>query len=822
MADIKNQADLDAIYKLAIANKDKAAIKTLKKLLEGGEIHFPKGSQKPVFGAAPKVEEAAAAVEKLSEGPAAKKGMTDADRAEMAAAEERAKKAAAAQKAADQKALEELQAQRAADEAKKAAAAPAPEEPEAPKAEEPKAPTAKKNAPKKETKAPVARTGKSTPGTVPVRTRETSVEQSPKLAPRVEKPGVAVEAPSRQEQQAKMEAMKRGAKRTPTVEGIAKKTLKDVEIVDAVDTEGNKIYNEAAEEVKQLKQKGLSEDRLKALRAQNFKEEWGRSTAEVQNRILRNTFGEKALSLPTATRNKLGELAMASEAFKQSGLTSLPNMDDNLKRLETIKDQLKATTVPKGIDVQISNAHSSLITATGGKIRTDKLEFRKPRPGEVGSDKPKPENPVQKVSPGFETAKRAQVPVEARNLAAAAKKKPMDAGAPAAAAAAEETPAVPSGKKPMDAGISEPVPSTPTGKRPMDAGPAPSAATPAAEATKSPYMQTVLADPVKYGAQKDRATWTKEQRAARKALAEELGLNTPEARAAKKAAEAAADPELAEVKKRYGEAVRSNPTKYGRSNKKATDAQKAAKRELFSKLTEQVKAEGAARTPAVPTTARAPTVPPGPPTAPATPAGAPAAPVPPAAIQAQRLQQMLGPTAGAAPAPTSAAAPAAAAAPKAAAGPWKKGAMRSGIGAAKGTKAVKQRLAAMTGGGAGVGGAMRFLGPLLGAFAAYQLLDLAKQGTVDAADERRLRALQALGAVGQGAQEDLAGREQVRQMQRMVDMAAIQRQQQLDEMSQQYTRDRAMNSLINANQASLAALAQPSRPSIAEMMARFG
>ena len=772
MADIKNQADLDALFKLAIVNKDKTAIKTLKKLLEGGEIHFPKGSQTPVFGAAPKVEEAAAAVEKLSAGPAAKKEMTAADQAEMAAAEERAKKAAAAQKAADQKALEELQAQRAADEAKKAAAAPTPEEPKAPKAEEPKAPTAKKNAPKKETKAPVARTGKSTPGTVPVRTRETKVEQSPELAPRTEKPGVAVEAPSRQEQQARMDTLKRRARKTPTVEGIAKKTVKDVEIVNAVDAEGNIVYNDFAEEVKQLKQKGSPEDLLKALRARNFKEEWGRSTAEVQNRILRNTFGEKALSLPTATRNKLGELAMASEGFKQSGLPSLPDMDDDLKRLETIKDQLKATTVPKRIDVQISNAHSSLITAAGGKIRANKLELRKSRPGEVGADKPKPENPVQEVSPGFETAKRAQVPAEARNLAAAAKKKPMDAGptpktAPAAA---------------------------PTGKNGKEL---------------SQYMQTVLADEATYGKQSDRKGRTKEQRAARNALAEKLGLNTPEARAAKKATAAAADPELAEVKKRFGEAVRSNPSKYGRGRKKATDAQKAAKKDLFSKLTEQVKAEAAARTPAAPTTAGAPTVPPVPPTAPVTPAGASAAPAAPA-------------TAAAAAAP-SAAAPAApvAAAPKKAAGPWKKGAMRSGIGAAKGSQAVKQRLAQITG-EVGAGGAMRFLGPLLGAFAAYQLLDLAKQGTVDAADERRLRALQALGAVGQGAQEDLAGREQVRQMQRMVDMAAIQRQQQLDEMSQQYTRDRAMNSLINANQASLAALAQPSRPSIAEMMARYG
>lgn len=381
----------------------------------------------------------------------------------------------------------------------------------------------------------------------------------------------------------------------------------------------------------------------------------------------------------------------------------------------------------------------------------------------------------------------------------------------------------------MDTGVSEPVPSTPTGKRPMDAGPAPKtaaapgAAAPAAEATKSPYMQTVLADPAKYGAQKDRATWTKEQKAARKALADQLGLNTPEARAAKKAADAAADPEMAEVKKRYGEAVRSNPSKYGRSNKKATDAQKAAKKDLFSKLTEQVKAEFAAKTPVAAASA------------------APTAPVKPSAGKAAAptgtLADILGPTKMGAPAapaapptaPTTAPAPttpapAAAAATgaveKKKAGPWKKGAMRSGLGARKGAEAVKQRLGQITG-GTGAGGAMRFLGPLFGAFAAYQLLDMARQGTVGEADQRRMKALESLGAVSGGMQQDAASREQMRQMQRMVDLAAIQRQQALDQMRQQYTGDQALDAILRGQQSSLAALAVPSQPSIAEMMARY-
>jgi hypothetical protein len=120
-----------------------------------------------------------------------------------------------------------------------------------------------------------------------------------------------------------------------------------------------------------------------------------------------------------------------------------------------------------------------------------------------------------------------------------------------------------------------------------------------------------------------------------------------------------------------------------------------------------------------------------------------------------------------------------------------------------------------------MGGAMRFLGPLLGAFTAYQLLDMTRQGTVGAADERRLQALQALGGVSGGLMADAQQKQQLRQMQQMVDLAAIQRQQGLDQMRQQYTTDQTLNSLLAGNERALAALAMPSRPSIAEMMARY-
>jgi hypothetical protein len=68
---------------------------------------------------------------------------------------------------------------------------------------------------------------------------------------------------------------------------------------------------------------------------------------------------------------------------------------------------------------------------------------------------------------------------------------------------------------------------------------------------------------------------------------------------------------------------------------------------------------------------------------------------------------------------------------------------------------------------------------------------------------------------------DAQQKQQLRQMQQMVDLAAIQRQQGLDQMRQQYTTDQTLNSLLAGNERALAALAMPSRPSIAEMMARY-
>ena len=119
------------------------------------------------------------------------------------------------------------------------------------------------------------------------------------------------------------------------------------------------------------------------------------------------------------------------------------------------------------------------------------------------------------------------------------------------------------------------------------------------------------------------------------------------------------------------------------------------------------------------------------------------------------------------------------------------------------------------------GGVMRFLGPLFAIYGAYQVMSMLRQGTVGAADERRLKALQALNQVGGGAAQDEEMRRATGRMSAMVDLAGMQRQRSLDQMRQQYTGNEALDALLRGQQATLSAIAQPSQPSIAEMMARM-
>ncbi len=183
-----------------------------------------------------------------------------------------------------------------------------------------------------------------------------------------------------------------------------------------------------------------------------------------------------------------------------------------------------------------------------------------------------------------------------------------------------------------------------------------------------------------------------------------------------------------------------------------------------------------------------------------------------------------GAPAGAAPATAPATAPASAGAGAAAA---TGAAPAAPAAAASGTRpsaaAVRGRAQRIFGKGVGskLGGLGRFLGPLAAIYGGYQILDLLKQGTLDAADERRLKMMQALGAVGGGAQQEQMMNDQMRQMRFMADMTAIQNQQGRMQSRNQSISDQALSSLLRGHESSLQALALPSQPSVAEVMARM-
>lgn len=116
-------------------------------------------------------------------------------------------------------------------------------------------------------------------------------------------------------------------------------------------------------------------------------------------------------------------------------------------------------------------------------------------------------------------------------------------------------------------------------------------------------------------------------------------------------------------------------------------------------------------------------------------------------------------------------------------------------------------------------GLMRFLGPLAAVYGAYELASGLHGATIGAEDEKRLRVLEALGGVTGGIREDQQMQQAVAQQRAAVELAGIQRQQELDAMRAQFSQNQAMNTLIRGNEQLLAAIAQPSRPSMAELMA---
>ena len=460
----------------------------------------------------------------------------------------------------------------------------------------------------------------------------------------------------------------------------------------------------------------------------------------------------------------MGELALAREAFKQTGLTSLPNMDDVDKAIVNLREQIQDVRDPKNVARVIDIRHGQLLTKGSGKIRTDLLQFQS--------------------KAGLEFGRQRQVDKAAAEKKAKAEERSMSRERAA--------PKPTKKKKSLEEAAGLPV-GTPT---------------------ETPAETPAAAEPSKSG---------------KKSLEEAAGLGSA---AGKMPAERAT--KLRQVLAEKGLTEQRLLTAI---NKKAKKGKYTTIEELpealDKRIAEWIKKAEKAGAKAAPTLAPA--------AAPAAPAAAAAAAVP------EAPGPMAGPWSEAAPGgrvmgpnvPTRAEGPklprgffpqppegglAAVAAPAA---PTTPAPTTPAPAAATGKKPsaseIRDRAKKIFGnkGVGAMGGAMRFLGPLLGAFTAYQLLDMARQGTVGAADERRLQALQALGGVSGGLMSDAQQKQQLRQMQQMVDLAAIQRQQGLDQMRQQYTTDQTLNSLLAGNERALAALAMPSRPSIAEMMARY-
>ena len=118
-------------------------------------------------------------------------------------------------------------------------------------------------------------------------------------------------------------------------------------------------------------------------------------------------------------------------------------------------------------------------------------------------------------------------------------------------------------------------------------------------------------------------------------------------------------------------------------------------------------------------------------------------------------------------------------------------------------------------------GLARVLGPIGIAFGVYEILSRLKGQTVDRADEERLRVMEALGGMRGAVQEEQEMQGALGQQGMMVGMAGMQRQRDLDAMKRVYTGNADMDRLVRSNEDLLASIAMPSQPSMAELMARI-
>jgi hypothetical protein len=509
-----------------------------------------------------------------------------------------------------------------------------------------------------------------------------------------------------------------------------------------------------------------------SIRARNFNDEWAKLPAKKKTDALKRAFGSSGFA-NAEVRNKAGALALASEALDKAGLGG----DKNLLGFDLKAKLREIKAMPADSAVRTLESTHGQVLNKGGTMSARVFSPGSVPAGAVaGATRRGPKLEPRPASPGFETAKKAEIPEGARaRLAETAK---VNRAEGAGSFSPEELPDLsPTGATPAAGGVGAAAAGLATDAA-MEAAAAAATPAPAAPAAakpgvkgRTPFQEAVLADPAKYGTGfgKGKVKATAEQFKARKALAN--SLKTPSENA-------------------YGaalsEAYASNPTKYGpKQSSKQTPEHKAARKALREKLRPQyfpdeskaaakaaaAKEPKAPKTPKTTTPAVAPTVPPEVPT----------------------------------PGATAAVPGAAAAAAEAPAGT---GLMDKAKDKAKGLAGK-------------AGGVMRFLGPLFAIYGAYQVMSMLRQGTVGAADERRLKALQALNQVGGGAAQDEEMRRATGRMSAMVDLAGMQRQRSLDQMRQQYTGNEALDALLRGQQATLSAIAQPSQPSIAEMMARM-
>jgi hypothetical protein len=711
-----SQNELEMLIDRAVKGEDKAAAKELQELIAKDVIHIPQGGSRPVLGPAPKPKAEAIPQDF---GKSGKKKLTDEQMREMEAAEKRAAAAAAAQKKAEQEELNKLLAERkAAEEAKKTAPAE-PEEPAKPEPKKEPEKVARKKARGEVTNVPTSRVGQTTPGARPVRTREVGLERPASSSPPAKKPeGVDVERPSRQEQKAAMERMRKGAQQIEAVEG----TRQPASL--------SQIRKDLAE--------GKTGFAIKGLQGQNFKKAFSRLKDGAKVSLLQESFGPNVIRLNTVQRAKLGEVALAHKVMRDLGLEETPDFDNLDGRIKKLSERIQGAQVEQlvkgSLNKDIEAVHGQTLTSTG-RIRAGNLKVASEERGQRREEFARKQREAEAAAKK-EAAKMSRVPASPKETAGKKPAKPVSSGA------------LPS----FSSGEAAASPATPA--------PAPATKMPAERAAK---LRQVLAE---------------------KGLTEQ-GL-------------------LTAINKK--------------SNKGGYKTIEELPEALDKRIAEWVKkAEGAKPVPALSSSA------------PASTAAAAAAPTPaPAATATKATGPMAGPWSEAAPGgrvmgPTAATGelgplvPSSLAAGKAAAP------VPAATGKKPSATEVRDRAKKIFGnkGVGAMGGAMRYLGPLFGAFAAYQLLDMAREGTVSAAEERRLQALQALSGVSGGLMSDAQQRQQIRQMQQMVDLAAIQRQQGLDQMRQQYTTDQTLNSLLAGNERALAALAMPSRPSVAEMMARY-